>query len=695
MAVLTLGLGWTGPTSRNAAGALPYEAEIQAFEAADRGTPPPPDPVLLVGSSTFTRWTEVATALPGYTVLNRGFGGSQLPDVLNHFDRVVRRYQPPLIVLYEGDNDLSAGRSVDQVFGDWIAFVSRVQRDLPASGVVFLSVKPSPSRSGLLSAQRQLNARIKADCASRSRCRYVEILEPLLDAAGRLRPELYVSDLLHLNAEGYAIVTAALQPALEAWAAAHPERSIRSPLGVARLDFGAADQLSGTAPMAGSEQWNNISPTVGAAAQARVANLVTTAGVPTTAAWVTTSRFNGANTSGTTAPAPFPSSATRDSLFGNTEVFSGLANLTPAFKITGLRPGMAHRLTFYASRLGASDNRETRYTVTGATTASVDLDVANNVAGTAEVPAMIPDSDGAIAVALAPGPRNNNANHFVYLGVLRLAEEVPGGRTFLFDLGAADSPTGVSTGPVTGHWNDVTPEIGADPAGVLPELKDTVGDPTGIALRMVSRFNGANLNGTTAATVFPASATRDSLFGNAEAFDGLAGVVPAFRLTGLRADRIYSLAFHASRTGVNDHRETRYVVRGIAERVAVLEPANNTNALAWVTGMLPDEEGALGVSLEPGPGNDSANHFTYLGTLQLEWRVRDPVPPPVLARPQRVSGGLRFRVTTAFGRACRLERSGNLISWTPFTTLRPSQDGLEMVLDSPPSPLFLRAVDLP
>jgi hypothetical protein len=705
LALVLPGLPAGAAVNRPASAAVPYEADIRAFEAADLRSPPPPDAVLFVGSSTITRWTDLAQSFPEYTVLNRGFGGSQLSDVLNHFDRAVRRYAPPLIVLYEGDNDLSGGKSVERVFADWTNFVGRVERELPGTGVVYLSVKPSPSRVALLEAQRALNARIAADCVTRPRCRSVDILSPMLDAAGKPRAELFVSDMLHLNPAGYAIVTAALRPVLEAWAVAHPERSIRASAGTLRVDFGSPEFRSGSGLAGGgAEHWNNINATVGGAGGARVSGLVTADGTPTTAAWETTSRFNGANSSGTTATTPFPSTATRDSLFGNTEAFGGLANLTPAFRITGLRSGVLHRLTFYASRLGSTDNRETRYTVSGRTTATADLDAANNIATVALVAGIEPDPEGAVSVALAPGPRNNNANHFVYLGVLRIAEETEGGRVFLFDLGAADAPTGTSAGPVTGRWNDLTPEVGTDPAGVLAGLVASDGAATSIALRMVSRFNGVNLNGTTASAVFPASATRDALFGNTETFDGLSGVTPAFRLTGLDSGRVYSLGFHASRTGVTDRRETRYAVSGRDERSALLDASNNTNGVAWVTGVVPDAAGQIEVRLEPGPANDNANHFTYLGALQLDWRETGPPPRPTLALVRWVPGGVRVRVSAGFGRACRIERSRDLTHWTPTGSLiEPGEGGAEVEVEAEAgdgsgalaSAFFLRAIDEP
>jgi hypothetical protein len=132
------------------------------------------------------------------------------------------------------------------------------------------------------------------------------------------------------------------------------------------------------------------------------------------------SRFNGANDNGTTATPWLPPDATRDSLFGNTESFSGLANVFPKFKLTGLDPAAKYNLTFFASRTGVGDNRETGYTVTGANSGFGALDAANNVTNSVMVTGIIPNAAREILIAIGPAPKNNNANHFTYLGVLRL-----------------------------------------------------------------------------------------------------------------------------------------------------------------------------------------------------------------------------------------------------------------------------------
>lgn len=191
-----------------------FAAELNAFMRQDSAFPPPPAPVLFVGSSSIRMWESLATDFPGMPVLNRGFGGSRMDDVLRYADRVVFRYKPRAIVLYEGDNDLQDGRTPARIAGDVAEFLSRVRTTLPQARVVCLAVKPSPSRWNLVEKVRQTNALLQAVIAQDTMATYVDVYTPMLGADGRPRAELFLADSLHMTPAGYAIWRDAVAPAL-------------------------------------------------------------------------------------------------------------------------------------------------------------------------------------------------------------------------------------------------------------------------------------------------------------------------------------------------------------------------------------------------------------------------------------------------------------------------------------------------
>ena len=204
------------PRSEPAAAAVPdprrFEADILAFEAADRASPPPLGGVVFVGSSSIKNWTGVAADFPGIPVLNRGFGGSILADVVYYESRIVLPYRPRLVVLYAGDNDMVEGRTPERVLGDYRTFVARLRSTWPSARVVYVSIKPSPSRRIYIDRVRETNQRIRAEIARDSLQAYADVFTPMLDATGQPRPELFLADSLHLTRAGYLLWRALLAP---------------------------------------------------------------------------------------------------------------------------------------------------------------------------------------------------------------------------------------------------------------------------------------------------------------------------------------------------------------------------------------------------------------------------------------------------------------------------------------------------
>jgi lysophospholipase L1-like esterase len=191
-----------------------WEKDIQAFEQRDKDKPPPKGAVLFAGSSSIRLW-DVVKSFPDLETVNRGFGGSQIADSTHFAARLILPHRPRTVVLYAGDNDLAVGKTPEQVLADFQAFVRAVHKELPKTKVLFLAVKPSPSREKLMDAQRKANGLIEAICKQDERLIYVDVFTPMLDKDGKPRPELFVKDGLHLNEDGYRLWTALLKPHLK------------------------------------------------------------------------------------------------------------------------------------------------------------------------------------------------------------------------------------------------------------------------------------------------------------------------------------------------------------------------------------------------------------------------------------------------------------------------------------------------
>lgn len=191
-----------------------WAADIGNFLAGDAAHPPPQGAVVFIGSSSIRYWTTLTEDFPGVTCINRGFGGSELADSVYYADRIVIPCHPRLVVVYAGENDLWAGKTPETVRADFRAFRAQVHAALPDTKIIYLAIKESPSRARVRTQVLATNKLIAADCATDRRCTFVDVATPLLDAAGRPRPELFRADQLHLLPAGYAIWTETLAPHL-------------------------------------------------------------------------------------------------------------------------------------------------------------------------------------------------------------------------------------------------------------------------------------------------------------------------------------------------------------------------------------------------------------------------------------------------------------------------------------------------
>jgi lysophospholipase L1-like esterase len=169
----------------------------------------------MVGSSSFTMWKSAPEDLKLFPVINRGFGGSTLKDVLHYFDRVVLPYKPRLILLYEGDNDMAGHKDPEKFLADVKAFVERVKKDLPKTTLLILSIKPSTSRAALWPKVQEAN-RLVADYAKTQKgVETVDVGTALLGDDGKPKDELFLKDKLHMNKDGYKLWIEILKPRIE------------------------------------------------------------------------------------------------------------------------------------------------------------------------------------------------------------------------------------------------------------------------------------------------------------------------------------------------------------------------------------------------------------------------------------------------------------------------------------------------
>jgi lysophospholipase L1-like esterase len=210
--LLVLILAFTGIHAQQAA----FYNEIQAFKKKDEMQFPAKHSILFVGSSSFTKWTDVQDYFPGYPIINRGFGGSSLPDVIHYADDIIFPYQPKQIVIYCGENDLAVSDTVtvETVVQRVKTLFGMIRKKLGDVPVLFVSLKPSPSRSRLFPKMKEVNAQVKSFLAKNKKAAFADVYFKMLDKDGEPMKEIFLADNLHMNAKGYAIWQKVIAPLL-------------------------------------------------------------------------------------------------------------------------------------------------------------------------------------------------------------------------------------------------------------------------------------------------------------------------------------------------------------------------------------------------------------------------------------------------------------------------------------------------
>lgn len=193
----------------------PFWDEIQAFKQQDSVQMPPKDAILFVGSSSIRKWDSLQQAFPTYTVINRGFGGSTLPDLKRYLDDIVFPYRPKQIVIYSGENDIASDTvQAPEVLARFKEVFTGIRKQLPQVPIAFISIKPSPSRAKYWPIVQESNKLIRQYLAQQPKAEYMDVYTPMLNKNDKAIPEIFTQDSLHMNNKGYRIWTKVITPYL-------------------------------------------------------------------------------------------------------------------------------------------------------------------------------------------------------------------------------------------------------------------------------------------------------------------------------------------------------------------------------------------------------------------------------------------------------------------------------------------------
>jgi lysophospholipase L1-like esterase len=188
--------------------AQPFKQEVLQFQKSDSIVMPPKGQIVFAGSSSFTRWKDVAMYFPGYPIINRGFGGATLVDLIYYVDEAIIQYQPSQVFIYCGENDMADVDTVSPatVLLRFKTLHTILLKKLPrATKIIFVSLKPSVARWHLETKFIEANKLIEGYIATQKNMQYLDVHTAMLDEKKEVLKDIFIADKLHMNPKGYLI----------------------------------------------------------------------------------------------------------------------------------------------------------------------------------------------------------------------------------------------------------------------------------------------------------------------------------------------------------------------------------------------------------------------------------------------------------------------------------------------------------
>ena len=195
----------------------PFKDAILEFQRMDSISMPKKGSILFVGSSSFTNWKDVQDYFPTYPIINRGFGGSSLPDVIRYAQETIIKYAPKQIYIYCGENDIAADPSIsaDTILNRFKIVYTIIRKQLKKNTpIVYVSMKPSLARWNYESKIVEANGLIKQFIETQKNILFLDVHSAMLDPDGMVKADIFLEDQLHMNAKGYTIWQGIIAPTL-------------------------------------------------------------------------------------------------------------------------------------------------------------------------------------------------------------------------------------------------------------------------------------------------------------------------------------------------------------------------------------------------------------------------------------------------------------------------------------------------
>ena len=217
---VSLLLGACSPTAKlkNTPSVKQYAPEIAKFDSVNKVEDYPTDAILFTGSSSIRLWNTIEEDMAPYKVIRRGFGGAKIEDLAFYLHRIVYPHNFKALVFFAGTNNITGAANdmpADSIL-HWIKLINhQVRRKYPIVPIFWVAITPVNSRIKVIDKVFAMNKNIKVLCEESKHMYFIDTEKSFLGADGKPKSDLFISDQLHLNREGYVLWTSLIKASLD------------------------------------------------------------------------------------------------------------------------------------------------------------------------------------------------------------------------------------------------------------------------------------------------------------------------------------------------------------------------------------------------------------------------------------------------------------------------------------------------
>lgn len=184
-----------------------WEKEISELVKQDETKTYPDNSILFIGSSSIRLWRNIDKDMAPYPVIQRGFGGANLRDLLVYENRLVNPHTFRAICVFIA-NDIHGGeadRTPEEVFTLYKQLIKSIRKEHKKEPIFWIQITPTESRWHVWDKTQKANELIKSYTEKHKNLYYIQTAESYIGSDGKPIKEYFLEDKLHLTQKGYDV----------------------------------------------------------------------------------------------------------------------------------------------------------------------------------------------------------------------------------------------------------------------------------------------------------------------------------------------------------------------------------------------------------------------------------------------------------------------------------------------------------